>query len=328
MDKRVLVITTGGTIASRHDTAINRTQVADDASELVAALSLQSLGCEVEVRNFAKVLSFNLQMEHVVSLAAELREVLAGDAVAGAVVTQGTDTLEESAYLLDLLVDGHKPIVVTGAQRPADHPQSDGPGNLADAIVAAADPALADCGVVICFNGQLHAARDVTKLHTSATETFTSLNHGHLGIVDDGHVVMYRTPRIRSHYTLEAITGRVPLVSVVMDSDSTMLDAAVNTGADGIVIEAFGRGNVGESLVSGIRRGVERGIPIVVTSRCPIGRVKPVYGTGGGGRELQEIGVIFAGDLKGPKVRILMLALLSAGLSPKQIRCELLKNAP
>lgn len=328
MKKKVAVISTGGTIASKYDPVAKSMTAAVDAAGLVEALPRRDLGCEVVVESLMRTLSFNLRFANVLDLAARLRTLLADDEYAGAVVTQGTDTLEESSYLLDLLVDTDKPVILTGAQLAADHPQSDGPRNLADAITAAASGEMIGCGVLVCFNGQLHAARDVTKLHTSAVETFTSLYFGHLGIVDDDRVVRYRTPRIRAHYPVQTMDRRVPLVKVVMDIDTVLLESAVDAGVDGIVLEAFGRGNVVETLMPGIGRAIDNGIPVVLTSRCILGRVKPIYGTGGGGRQLEELGVIFASDLQGPKARILLLALLSAGISGEALRDEFQRNAP
>lgn len=328
MNKKVAVISTGGTIASRYDPVAKSMTAAVDAAGLVEALPRRDLGCEIVVENLMRSLSFNLRFENVLALASRLREILGNDDYAGAVVTQGTDTLEESSYLLDLLLDTDKPVIFTGAQLAADHPQSDGPRNLADAITAAGSGEMNGCGAMVCFNGQLHAARDVTKLHTSAVETFTSLYFGHLGVVDDDRVIRYRTPRIRTHYSVETVEVRVPLVKAVMDIDAVLMEAAVDAGVEGIVVEAFGRGNVVETLVPSIERAIAEGIPLVLTSRCAMGRVKPIYGTGGGGRQLEELGVIFAGDLQGPKARILLLTLLSAGLSGKELRREFQLNAP
>jgi L-asparaginase len=319
MRGRVAVLTTGGTIASLYDPVTKRHKAAADGESLLAALPRRPPDIEIALENVLQVHSFNMSCAQSLVLAARLRERLAAAGVLGAVVTQGTDTLEENAYLLDLILDVGKPVVLTGAQLPADHPQSDGPRNLADAIDAAGAPAMAGQGVTVCFNGQIHAARDVTKLHASALESFTSLGHGALGAVDEGRVTVYRRMPPRPCHTLTDLRAWVPLIRLVMDSDSLLLDAAIEAKVDGLVIEGFGRGNVVASFTPRIAAAIKRGIPVVVTSRCPEGRVKPIYGTGGGGRELEDAGVIFAGDLKGAKARLLLMVLLSTGLSGGRI---------
>jgi len=320
MGGTVAILTTGGTIASLYDPATKSYRAAADGESLLAALPRHEADIAVAVENVFQVHSFNLSCSQSLALAARLRERLAQSEILGAVVTQGTDTLEENAYLLDLILDAGKPVVLTGAQLPADHPQSDGPRNLADSIDAARAPDMAGQGVTICFNGQIHAARDVTKLHASALESFTSLGHGCLAVVDDGKVVVYRRMAPRPNYVLEEIRARVPLVRLTMDSDTLLIDAALEANVDGLVVEAFGRGNVVASFTPRIAKAVARGIPVVVTSRCPEGRVKPLYGTGGGGRELEDAGAIFSGDLKGAKARLLLMVLLSAGLSGDRVR--------
>ena len=328
MGGRVAVLTTGGTIASLYDPVTMRHKAVVDGESLLAALPRREPDIEIALENVLQVHSFNLSCAQSLSLAARLRARLAEADVLGAVVTQGTDTLEENAYLLDLVLDAGKPVVLTGAQLPADDPQSDGPRNLADSISVARTPALAGQGVVVCFNRKIHAARDVTKLHTSALESFTSLGHGYLGVVDEGRVVIYRRAVPGRSYALEEIGARVPLIRLTMDSDTLLIDAALEAKVDGLVIEGFGRGNVVAGFTPRIAEAVGRGMPVVVTSRCPEGRVKPIYGTGGGGRELEDAGVIFAGELKGAKARILLLVLLSAGLSGDRIREAFALHAP
>ena len=327
MRGRVAVLTTGGTIASLYDPVTKRHVAAADGDALLAALPRRPPDIGIALENVLQVHSFNMSCAQSLALASCLRDRLAAADVLGAVVTQGTDTLEENAYLLDLILDAGKPVVLTGAQLPADHPQSDGPRNLADSIDAAGAPDMARQGVTVCFNGQIHAARDVTKLHTSALDSFTSLGHGCLAVVDEGKVVVYRRMAQRPSYALEEMRARVPLIRLVMDSDTLLIDAALEAKVDGLVIEGFGRGNVLAAFTPRIAEAIARGIPVVVTSRCPEGRVKPIYGTGGGGRELEDAGVIFAGDLKGAKARLLLMVLLSAGLSGNRVREAFTRHA-
>ena len=328
MGGTVAVLTTGGTIASLYDPVTRRHKAAADGEALFEALPRREPDIDIALENVLQVHSFNMSCAQSLALAACLRDRLAEANVLGAVVTQGTDTLEENAYLLDLVLNASKPVVLTGAQLPADHPQSDGPRNLADSISTARAPAMADQGVTVCINGQIHAARDVTKLHASALESFTSLGHGCLAVVDEGKVVVCRRMAPRPSHALEEIRARVPLIRLAMDSDTLLIDAALKAKVDGLVIEGFGRGNVVAAFTPRIAEAVACGIPVVVTSRCPEGRVKPIYGTGGGGRELEDAGVIFAGDLKGAKARLLLMVLLGTGRSGDRVREAIARHAP
>ena len=164
---------------------------------------------------------------------------------------------------------------------------------------------------MLCFNDRIHAARDVTKVHTSAVETFQSYEHGALGEIDGERVVVHRRPALRRTFRIDAIEARVELIRLSLGFDAAVVSAAIDRGVKGLVIEGFGRGNGPAALAASVRQAVARGAVVVMTSRCPAGRVEPIYGFGGGGKDLQDAGALFAGDLKGPKVRILLMVLLS-----------------
>src|SRR5262249_18626037 len=153
------------------------------------------------------------------SLARRVGEILARSDVAGVVVTHGTDTMEETSYLTDLLVESNKPAVFTGAQRAHDDPQSDGPFNLRNALHVAAFPPARGLGAVLCFNGTIHAARDVTKVHTSAVETFQSYERGALGAVDGDTVAIHRRPLLRRAFKIDRLEERVELFRLVLGTD-------------------------------------------------------------------------------------------------------------
>ena len=211
----------------------------------------------------------------------------------------------------DLVLRGDKPAVFTGAQRTHDDPHPDGPRNILSALRTAASPAARGLGALLCFNDRIHAARDVTKVHASAVETFQSYGRGALGEVDGDRVVIHRRPCLRRTFEIASLEDRVHLVRLFLGVDIRLIDALVDAGIKGLVIEAFGRGNGPSALTAAVRRAVDAGVIVVVTSRCPEGRVEPIYGGGGGGRDLEDAGALFAGDLKGPKARILLMVLLS-----------------
>jgi len=308
--RHVVIVGTGGTIASRYDPALGRTLASQSVEAILRPAAKPDDLPRLTFENFSTIPGFNMTLAFADGLMRRLRELLASPDVDGAVVTQGTDTMEETSFLACLLIDTEKPIVFTGAQLPHDHPQSDGPRNLLDAIRAAAAEGTQGLGAMVCFNGELHAARDVTKVHTSAVETFQSYHHGALGIVDGERTIIYRRPTIGQHLHPERLDKRVELIKAAIGADGGLVDAVRQTGIDGLVVEAFGRGNVSAEFGQAIARACRAGVPVVVTSRCPVGRVSPIYGGGGGGRDLEDAGAIFAGDLKGPKARLLLIAAL------------------
>jgi len=310
-DKHVVIIGTGGTISSRYDADKDRTVASQNLEDLLTLLPESTMLPRITCMNFAVIPSFNMTLPMAWQLVQQAGRILDQPEVDGVVVTQGTDTMEETSFLADILLNSKKPLVFTGAQLANDHPQSDGPRNILDSVRAAAADAVADLGSVVCFNGELHAARDVTKVHTSALETFQSYHHGALGVVDGDKVVIHRRAAMRLCLRPAHLDKLVVLVKLVMGTDPRFLEAILGTGPDGLVVEAFGRGNVPAEFGKALTKACRSGLPVVVTSRCPAGRVKPIYGGGGGGRDLEDAGALFAGDLKGPKARLLLTAALA-----------------
>jgi L-asparaginase len=311
MKPRVVLLATGGTIASRYDPALGRTVASQRAEDLLEMLPQVGDVATIEVDNFATIPSFDMSVQFAFGLARRIDELLARPDVTGVVVTHGTDTMEETSYLSDLLLQSDKAAVFTGAQRAHDDPQSDGPPNLLNSIRFAASPLARGLGAVICFNGTVHAARDVTKVHTSAVGTFQSYEHGALGEVDGDKVVIHRRPAFRRSFKLDRLEDRVELFRLALGVDLRGLESALERGIAGLVIEAFGRGNGPSRLSELVRLATQKNIAVLITSRCPEGRVEPIYGGGGGGRDLADAGGIFVGDLKGPKARLLLMVLLS-----------------
>jgi len=308
----VVVVSTGGTIAMRPDPATGKLVPAVGGDELVELLAWPEAP-PLELDDFAQVPSFDVHGELALALARRVCEQANRPGIAGVVVTHGTDTMEESVYLVDRLLDSDVPVVLTGAQRGADQADSDGPRNFRDAIRAAAADEARGRGAMIGFAGELHAAREVRKVHTSALRAFGSPGYGPIGHVDGEQVVFRRRPERRPPLPAPERMARVDLIRLYAGSDSRFLRASVESGAQAIVLEATGRGNANDQVVEGVREAVAAGLPVVVCSRCVEGRVEPVYGRGGG-RDLADAGALFAGDLAGPKVRVLLQLALAADL--------------
>jgi len=310
MNRRVAIVTTGGTIASKALTDGGDVTALEGAGYFKHLVAKHAPRLEVEVIDHSTVSSFALDLADVASLRERTRQLLERADIDGIVITHGTDTMEETAYLLDITLDSTKPVVLTGAQRAADHPFPDGPGNLISAVRVAADPASNHLGTLIVFDDEIHAARDVTKLHTSRVGTFTSSEHGKLGEVDGTTVNISRRVRRWAPLSIGTLTARVELLKMTLGTSSILIDASINKGVDGLVVEAFGRGNVNAEVFSAIERALRAGLLVMISSRCPQGRVLPIYGKSGG-RGLEREGVFFGGDITGPKARMLMIAILS-----------------
>ena len=310
----VVVVSTGGTIAMRPDPETGKLVPAVSGEELVDMLAWPEAP-PLELDDFVRVPSFDMHGELALSLAERVIEHADRRNLAGVVVTHGTDTMEESVYLIDRLLRADVPVVLTGAQRGADEPDTDGPRNLRDAIRVASAPAARGRGAMIAFAGEIHAAREVRKVHTSALPAFAAPGYGPIGAVDGERVVFQRHSERRPALPVPAELAPVDLIRLYAGSDARFVHAAVEAGARAIVLEGTGRGNANDQVVAGVRDAVAHGVTVAVCSRCASGRVEPVYGRGGG-RDLADAGAIFAGDLAGPKARVLLQIALGAGLDP------------
>jgi L-asparaginase len=302
----------------RPDPATGKLVPAVSGKELVEMLRWPDAP-SLELDDFASVPSFDMHGDLGVALAARVREHSRRDDVAGVVVTHGTDTMEESVYVVDRLLDSDTAVAFTGAQRAADEPDTDGPRNLRNAVRVALDPEARGRGALVVFAGELHAAREARKVHTSALRAFESPGYGPLGHVD-GERVVFRGRPDRSP-PLPPPTGPLPQVDLIRlyaGSDDRFVRVSLESGSRAIVLEGTGRGNASERLLPGVEAAVAAGVAVVACSRCAAGRVEPVYGRGGG-KDLAEAGVLFAGDLAGPKARVLLQLALASGLDVRAV---------
>jgi L-asparaginase len=308
---RVVVITTGGTIASRPDPVTGGVVPALSGDELVQAVPGLAGVADVEVDAYKNVLGPALEPDDLFAIARRAVEALRRDNVAGVVITAGTGIIEEGSYLCDLLDSTPKPIVWTGAQFSADMWDTDGPRNLLNAIRVAASPDARDMGALVCFNQEINAARDVVKHHKSNLFTFTSLELGILGRADEDRVVFSRRPFRRRTFDVDRIEPNVDFIKLVSGTDDRFFRASIAAGAKGIVVEAFpGVGIVSPKSLAGIVAAREAGIPVVLTTRSVAGRTMPKYGGQIGAKDLIGLGLILAGDLRPTKAYVLLMVLL------------------
>ena len=243
-------------------------------------------------------------------LSNKIKELLHREKFDGVIVTHGTDTLEETAYLLDLTLDTKVPVVVIGSMKNASDPDWDGPRNLIDAINICLNDNCQNLGVLVCLNGDINAASEVTKTFTDEVDTFHSLDFGSLGFVDKNRVILNRLPRKLETLHTNRIICNVDLLTTYAGMNEKFFRFSADSGVDGLVVEALGVGNVPPAAFVGIKYAVDKNIPVVLVSRCPAGETLDIYSYPGAGKWLSSIGVIFTDYLNGQKARIkLMLAL-------------------
>ncbi len=319
----VVVLATGGTIASKHDPARGGYTTVLTGRELVDAVPEIREVARVDVEQVSNIRSPDMTPDIWLRLSRRANALLAEGDVAGLVVTHGTDTLEETAYFLDLTVASEKPVVVVGAQRPASMSDSDGPRNLLNAIRVAASPEAAGKGAMVVMNGQINAARDVAKTNTSEVETFRSLEYGQLGVADFDQVRFYRAPLRRQTLALagDVRLGRVEIVLQYAGADGRVLRGLLAQGGlDGLVVAGSGLGNVSEPLFDAIKEARDRGIPVVISTRVYTGRILSLSTGKGSGKALREIGCVLADNLNPQKARVLLLLALTKTKNPEDIQ--------
>ncbi len=242
------------------------------------------------------------------------------DNIDGVVITHGTDTLEETAYFLDLTVRSNIPVVVTGAMRSSNELGSDGLYNFLSAVKVASSAEAKGKGVLVVLNDEIHCATNVTKTHTSNVATFQSPQYGPIGLVTKRGVVFHQAILHRESYRVENVTKNVLLLKAYAGMDGTLLTAIEALPVDGLVIEALGQGNLPPKTVPAIQRLIGKGVPVVLVSRCFNGIVQDVYSYEGGGKQLKEMGAIFTNGLSGQKARIKLLVALEVSQNTNHIQ--------
>ena len=316
----VVVLATGGTIASTYDEEVGALRAALTGDEIVSAVPGLSDIARVTVEQVANVNSYNMTPAIWRDLSRRANEVLAQPDVAGVVVTHGTDTLEETAYFLDLTVSSDKPVVLVGAQRAPTNFDTDGPRNMLNAVRVAISPEAVGMGTMVVMNGQINAAREVTKTNTLDVETFQTLDFGLLGIADVEAVRFYRAPLRRQTIALEpdADLPNVAIVSEYAGSDGRAIRLLLEDGnLDGLVVAGVGLAHVSTPTLEAIREVRAQGIPVVVSTRVLTGRIVPLYANN---VELLELGCVEADNLSPQKARVLLMVAMTKTTDPEELR--------
>lgn len=315
MTKKILVLHTGGTISMQADAS---GAVVTSQDNPMNHVTNPLNGIEVHALDFLNLPSPHIKPKHMLALYHKIKEE--ADNYDGVVITHGTDTLEETAYFLDTMEIPHMPIVLTGAMRSSNELGSDGVYNYLSALRVASDDKAADKGVLIVMNDEIHAAKYVTKTHTTNVSTFQTPTHGPLGLIMKQEILYFKTAEPRVRFDLDCIQGLVPIISAYAGMTDELIDMLDLEQLDGLVIQAFGAGNVPKETAQKLENLLQKGIPVALVSRCFNGIAEPVYAYQGGGVQLQESGVLFVKELNAQKARLKLLIALNAELKGQALK--------
>lgn len=315
MPKKILVLHTGGTISMQADAS---GAVVTSSDNPMNHVSNPLEGIQVHALDFFNLPSPYIKPKHMLALYQKIKEE--ADNYDGVVITHGTDTLEETAYFLDTMKIPHMPIVLTGAMRSSNELGSDGVYNYLSALRVASDDKAADKGVLVVMNDEIHAAKYVTKTHTTNVSTFQTPTHGPLGLIMKQEILYFKTAEPRVRFDLDHIQGLVPIISAYAGMTDELIDMLDLEHLDGLIIQAFGAGNIPKETAQKLENLLQKGIPVALVSRCFNGIAEPVYAYQGGGVQLQKSGVFFIKELNAQKARLKLLIALNAGLTGQPLK--------
>ncbi|NIB75244.1 asparaginase [Streptococcus pseudopneumoniae] len=315
MPKKILVLHTGGTISMQADAS---GAVVTSSDNPMNHVSNPLEGIQVHALDFFNLPSPYIKPKHMLALYQKIKEE--ADNYDGVVITHGTDTLEETAYFLDTMKIPHMPIVLTGAMRSSNELGSDGVYNYLSALRVASDDKAADKGVLVVMNDEIHAAKYVTKTHTTNVSTFQTPTHGPLGLIMKQEILYFKTAEPRVRFDLDHIQGLVPIISAYAGMTDELIDMLDLEQLDGLIIQAFGAGNIPKETAQKLENLLQKGIPVALVSRCFNGIAEPVYAYQGGGVQLQKSGVFFIKELNAQKARLKLLIALNAGLTGQDLK--------
>lgn len=314
MTKKLLILHTGGTISMSEG---KDGKVSPSANNpLLASLARLSYPAQLSQESVLNVPSPHITLAHWLLLKTRIEKAIHEESYDGIVITHGTDTLEETAYFLDLALDVDVPVAITGAMRSSNELGSDGLINLQSAILVALCPESQGKGVLVVMNDEIHHAKFVTKTHTTNVATFQTPTFGPCGLIAKNRVLYFQQLTEYERFPTQTITRtNVQLVKSYAGMDSFLLEQLAHHGCDGVVIEALGAGNLPPSCLAGLDALLRANIPVVLVSRAFNGVTQDVYDYLGGGKQLKQQNVIFTTGLSGQKARIKLLVLLNQELS-------------
>ncbi|MFZ7945080.1 MULTISPECIES: asparaginase [Bacillaceae] len=311
---KVVLLTTGGTIASKTNKDSGKLASGALTGEELAAMCNLPNDIEVIVDSVFQKASIHITFDDLVFLKNRIEEYFKDESVSGVVVTHGTDTMEETAYFLDLTVNDQRPVVVTGSQRSPEDLGSDVYINLRHAIYSACSSDLHGAGTVVVFNERIFAARYVKKEHASNIQGFNVFGFGYLGIIDNDRVHVFQKPIKRECYKIGTSIPQVEIIKCYIGADGKFIKAAREAGVAGIVLEGVGRGQVAPKMMEEIEKSIQAGIKLVITTSAEEGAVYTTYDYEGSAYDLYNKGVILGSDNDSKKARIKLAVVMASGL--------------
>jgi len=318
---KVVVVTTGGTVAMKYHPASGGVVPAVSGKDLILAVPGLGEIADIETVEFCNIDSSQMTPEIWRNLSSKVQEILERSDVQGVVVTHGTDTMAEGAFFLETTLESKKPVVFVGAMRSASDLSPDGPANIYNAVLQVSSPQAKGWGVTVTMNQFINSARYVRKDQTTNVQTFTSGEHGYLGYIVADRVVRFNSVRIKNKLPLPDFLPKVPFFTTYAGDDGEFIRYSVDRGARGLVIEGVGAGNVNKDVFHAIKYALSKKVPVVVASRVCHGGAYALYGDEGGGSSLINTGAYLAGDLDSYKTRLLlMIALAQPDMTPKKLK--------
>ncbi|WP_420490049.1 asparaginase [Neobacillus vireti] len=312
--KKVVLLTTGGTIASKPNKTSGKLASGAITGEELAGMCKLPDEIEVIVDSVFQKASIHITFDDLVFLKNKIEEYFKDSSISGVVVTHGTDTMEETAYFLDLTINDARPVVVTGSQRSPEDLGSDVYINLRHAIYSACSPDLHDVGTVVVFNERIFAARYVKKEHASNIQGFNVFGFGYLGIIDNDNVHVFQKPVRREYYEIKSKIPDVEIIKCYIGADGKFIKAAREAGVAGIILEGVGRGQVAPKMMEEIEKSIKAGIKLVITTSAEEGAVFTTYDYEGSAYDLYKKGVILGSDNDSKKARMKLAVAMSSGL--------------
>ena len=318
---KVVVVTTGGTIAMKYDPVTGGVVPAVSGKDLIAAVPGLAKIARIETCEFSNIDSSQMTPEMWRRLSAKVQQILEQEDVKGVVVTHGTDTIAEGAFFLETTLVSTKPVVFVGAMRSASELSPDGPANIYNAVLQVCAAEAQTWGVTVTMNQFINSARHVRKDETTNVQTFDSGEYGFLGYIVADRVIPFNTVWLKQKLPLPDSLPRVPYITTFAGDDGSLIRYVVDRGAKGLVVEGVGAGNVNKDVFAAIEYALAKAVPVVVASRVRRGGVYALYGDTGGGSSLVKAGAFLAGDLSPYKARLLlMIALAQPGMTKARLR--------
>ncbi|SFA98220.1 MULTISPECIES: asparaginase [unclassified Bacillus (in: firmicutes)] len=311
--KKVVLLTTGGTIASKPNKESGKLASGALTGEELASMCQLPEDIEVVVDSVFQKASIHITFDDLVYLKNKINSYYEDKSVSGVVVTHGTDTMEETAYFLDLAINDERPVIVTGSQRSIEDLGSDVYINLRHAIYSACSEDLRGVGAVVVFNERIFAARYVKKEHASNIQGFNAFGFGYLGIIDNDKVQIYQKPLTREYYEIVKEIPQVDIIKCYIGANGKFIKAARESGVKGIILEGVGRGQVAPDMMKEIEQAISEGITLAVTTSAEEGAVYPTYDYEGSAYDLKNKGVILGHDYDSKKARIKLALMLASG---------------